>query len=250
MNKIVVVDDDAELSSLLCEYLQGEQFETHCLYDGQEAIEHIQTDDQYGVIVLDIMMPKLNGLDALQILRQRLNTPIIMLTGRGDDVDRIIGLEMGADDYLAKPCNPRELLARIRALLRRSTLTVQSKQKGAVVLHCQGISLDSSKREVVIDGAKAEGGKSKVLELTGAEFNTLNVLMQAAGSIVSKETLTRQVLHRELTHYDRSMEVHVSRLRKKLEASMKGTTEIIKTIRGEGYLLVKGSSDTPAKDTR
>ena len=242
MKKIVFVDDDRELSSLLCEYLQREQFDTHCLYDGQEAVDHIQRDDQYGVIVLDIMMPKLNGLDTLQVLRQRVSTPIIMLTGRGDDVDRIIGLEMGADDYLAKPCNPRELLARIRALLRRSTLTEQSKQKGAVVLHYQGISLDASKREVMVEGV--------LLELTGAEFNTLNLLMQSAGSIVSKETLTRQVLHRELTHYDRSMEVHISRLRKKLEASKGVETEIIKTIRGEGYLFVKECSKAQVKDIR
>lgn len=228
--KILLVDDDKALTALLAEYLQNENFVVNCVDDGQAAIDEVQQSEQYGVIVLDIMMPGLDGLEVLQILRQRVTTPIIMLTGRGDDIDRIIGLEMGADDYLAKPCNPRELLARIRAILRRSRTTNSPLTSAAAQLQIHGLSLDCNKREVHALG--------NLLDLTGAEFNILLLLMQSAGQAIGKEVLTLQVLHREMTAYDRSIDVHVSRLRKKLEAATHSKTDFIKTIRGSGYQFV------------
>ncbi len=231
---IMLVDDDTELVALLAEYLRAEGFQVDTCHNGQEAVDTLQSPDQYAVIVLDIMMPGLNGLEVLQILRQRMNTPVIMLTGRGDDIDRIIGLEMGADDYLGKPCNPRELLARIRAVLRRAGnhLTTGNIAK-ETTLTCNEVHLDMAQRTVSIN--------NEMLDLTSAEFNVLQLLMQSAGTAISRESLTRQVLHRELSAYDRSIDVHVSRIRKKIQAMTGTQKDCIKTIRGQGYqFLLQG----------
>ncbi len=231
-NHILLVDDDKALSDLLSEYLARENFTIQAAYDGQAAIDTVQDSHQFCVIVLDIMMPKLNGLEVLQILRQKINTPVIMLTGRGDEIDRIIGLEMGADDYLAKPCNPRELLARIHALLRRSRPQSNSTEDTPQFISLNNLTLQISKRQLFY--------KETQVELTGAEFNILSLLMQSAGSPLSKQELTRQVLHRDMTPYDRSIDVHVSRLRKKLEdiSDKDDNLTYIKTIRGEGYQFI------------
>ncbi len=230
-NQILLVDDDKTLVSLLSQYLERENFTVCAVHNGQAAVDLVQHNEQFCVIVLDIMMPKLNGLEVLQILRQRVNTPILMLTGRGDELDRIIGLEMGADDYLEKPCNPRELLARIRAVLRRSRLQSPTPENHSEPIVLHDLTLDINKREFFY--------KETLVKLTGAEFNVLSLLMQAAGRAISKQDLTRQVLHREMTAYDRSIDVHVSRLRKKLEiASGQEKIDYIKTIRGEGYQFI------------
>lgn len=232
---IVLVDDDQSLSEMLAEYLQQEGFEVTRLFDGESAIKDIQPDSAFQLIVLDIMMPGLNGLDVLQHLRQQqIQTPVIMLTGRGDDIDRILGLEMGADDYLSKPCNPRELLARIRALLRRSQLTstASSDENSApTTLHIGSVKLDPSQRQAWVN--------DQALELTSAEFNVLQILMQSAGEVISKELLTRQVLQRELSAYDRSIDVHVSRIRKKIQTHNTGKPDAIKTLRNLGYQFLK-----------
>lgn len=227
--KLLLIDDDRELCQLMGDYLTGEGFETSFAYSAEDALPLLDGKNSYDLLVLDIMMPGQSGLELLQQIRPRVQTPVIMLTGRGEEIDRIIGLEMGADDYLGKPCNPRELVARIRAVLRRSTIR-PAEDKHIVKLEQHGISLDSSRREVAVNG--------KLLELTSAEFNVLAELMVEAGEPVSKDQLTERVLHRKLTAYDRAIDVHVSRVRQKL-AALLPNQELIKTIRGTGYLFVK-----------
>lgn len=226
-HKVLLVDDDRALCELLAEFIQGEGFTVDALHDGQSALDQVQKEGQYDAIVLDIMMPNVSGLDVLQALRKRLTTPIIMLTGRGDDIDRIVGLELGADDYLAKPCNPRELVARIRAVLRRVQINTATAPIQALQQH--GIHLDPGQREVTIGG--------QPVELTSAEFNTLYCLMKASGETLSKSFLTEQVLNRKLTAHDRSIDVHVSRVRQKL-AQHPSLNDIIKTVRGSGYQMI------------
>lgn len=227
--RLLLVDDDQELCQLMGQYLSSEGFEVNFAHSAEQALPLLQDTGSYDLLIFDIMMPGQSGLDLLQQVRPRITTPVIMLTGRGEDIDRIIGLEMGADDYLGKPCNPRELVARIRAVLRRSVhLQVAESEPDHLSIH--GIELDFGKRQVLV--AETE------LELTSAEFNVLAELMQAAGSIVSKDNLTEKVLHRKLTAYDRAIDVHVSRVRQKL-AVVLPDSELIKTVRGAGYMLVK-----------
>jgi two-component system OmpR family response regulator/two-component system response regulator CpxR len=176
------------------------------------------------------MMPGLSGLELLQQVRPKVSTPVIMLTGKGDDIDRILGLEMGADDYLSKPANPRELLARIRAVLRRTVPVKEETNKQT--LSVGAVNLTPARRVASVDETE--------LQLTAAEFNVLALLMERAGQVASKEWLTEQVLHRKLTAYDRSIDVHVSRVRQKLEQAKPGLAEMIKTVRGEGYQMVVG----------
>ncbi len=227
--RLLLVDDDQELCELMGQYLKSEGFEVNVANSAEQALPLLQDTGSYDLLIFDIMMPGQSGLDLLQQVRPRITTPVIMLTGRGEDIDRIIGLEMGADDYLGKPCNPRELVARIRAVLRRS-VQASVAESGPDHLSIHGIELDFGKRQVLIADTE--------LELTSAEFNVLAELMQAAGSIVSKNDLTEKVLHRKLTAYDRAIDVHVSRVRQKL-AVMLPDSELIKTVRGAGYMLVK-----------
>ncbi len=228
---ILIVDDDIELCQLLEQYLNNEGITVSLIHDGLEAVEHLQqTHSQnkpYDAIVLDFMLPGMQGLDILQRLRGFSATPVLMLTARGDDIDRIVGLEAGADDYLPKPCNPRELLARLRAVLRRTEQSTPSQRSSSQSIH--GITLDSGNRNASIN--------DKTLELTSAEFNTLQALMAHAGKIVTKEELTEIALNRKHTRYDRSIDVHISSVRKKIAAHL-GETELIKTVRGSGYILV------------
>lgn len=228
--KILLIDDDVDLTSLLSTYLSNNGFAVDAVHSGPEALKHLDKNIQYDLMVLDIQMPGMTGLELLPQLRARIKTPVIMLTGRGEEVDRILGLEMGADDYLGKPCNPRELLARINAVLRRSVLAQQEISQDHISLH--GLELDMGSRSIICNG--------KPVELTGTEFEVLAMLMKKAGSVVSKEDMTRQVLHRELTPYDRSIDVHVSRVRQQLRNYL-GEKDLIKTIRGVGYQMVKDS---------
>ena len=229
--RILLVDDDTELSELLAEYLGNEGYEVETAASAEIAIEYFDSGRAYDICVFDIMMPGLSGLELLQQVRPRMQTPVIMLTGRGDDIDRILGLEMGADDYLPKPANPRELLARIKAVLRRAQSHPAETADGfpQQQMHLGDLSLDPQLREVRVAG--------EPLSLTNAEFCVLAYLMQSAGQLVTKERLTEQVLHRKLTAYDRSIDVHVSRVRTKLAQVSTGLAESIKTVRGQGYQL-------------
>lgn len=230
--KLLIIDDDTELCDLLKQYLQNEGFEISLVHDGIQAIEHLQNENhrqgiQYDAIVLDSMLPGLQGLDILQRLRGFSQIPVLMLTARGSDIDRIVGLESGADDYLPKPCNPRELLARLRAILRRTDLQKKPEANKNYDLH--GIVLDAGSRTSTINGEK--------LDLTSAEFSTLLALIARPGQIVSKEELTELALNRKHTRYDRSIDVHISSIRKKIQQAIPDH-EVIKTVRGSGYIFV------------
>ena len=221
---ILLIDDDRELCGLLSDFLALEGFECTALHDGRKAVEHCRRHD-YSAIVLDIMLPGLQGLEVLRELRGFTTTPVLMLTARGDDTDRIVGLEMGADDYLPKPCNPRELAARLRAILRRAN--PEDSRHQVQHLKVGEAELDTTLRSATYGG--------KDLGLTSAEFNVLKTLMEAAGSVVDKETLSQKALGRQLSAYDRSIDVHVSKIRKKL--AIQGAGQLIVSVRGVGYQL-------------
>lgn len=224
-NKVLLVDDDDSLTELLAEYLTAEGLEVNRMPDGESGVKEILGGNHYDVVVLDSMMPKMNGLDVLKAVRAQSKIPVIMLTAKGDDIDRIIGLEMGADDYVPKPCQPRELLARINAILRRSQQTGDSNHN-ANSLSVSNVTLYPAKRQAVIGDTP--------LELTSTEFNLLEALMRHAGQVVSKETLSLEALDRKLAKFDRSIDVHISSIRHKL-----GDPSLIQTVRGLGYLFVK-----------
>ena len=236
MNRILVIDDDIELCELLTDYLTGEGFSVETVNNGKQGAEQALVNE-YVLVVLDVMLPELNGFDVLRKIRESSKVPVIMLTARGDDIDRIVGLELGADDYLPKPFNPRELVARIRAIQRRvetTELSSSSSQKGAE-LKVGDLILCSSNRTV------KRGGKN--IDLTSVEFNLLEVLLSRAGEVISRDDLVERVLGRRLSAYDRSIDVHVSALRKKL-GHFDGNMERIRTIRGVGYLYSLAESQT------
>ena len=222
---ILLVDDDVTLCELLSEFLLEDGFAVDCLHSGDDAIARLLSKQHYDTVVLDIMMPVTSGLEVLRQVRAKSKVPILMLTGRGDDIDRIVGLEMGADDYLAKPCNPRELAARIRAILRR---TQHDAASTARQLHIHDIALDTGARSVAVHGQE--------VCLTSAEFNALSLLMEHAGHTISKQDMTLHVLNRQLEAFDRSMDVHISRIRQKLAAQ--GVNDVIKSVRGQGYQML------------
>ncbi|NIB41299.1 response regulator transcription factor [Pseudomaricurvus alkylphenolicus] len=228
MSKLLLVDDDQELCLLLKEYLQTEGFQVTLAHDGAAGLEAALTG-QYEVIVLDVMMPVMSGLDALRKIRDNIRTPVIMLTAKGETVDRIVGLEMGADDYLPKPCNPRELVARVRAILRRAE---DNETKSPI---SDEIRVDELFIQIKSHAAFYQ---EQPVPLTGAEFTVLELLMREAGEVISKETLTEKALNRKLTPYDRSIDVHVSNIRKKL-AALGASKELIINIRGAGYMLTR-----------
>jgi two-component system response regulator CpxR len=228
MSRILIVDDDRALAALLAEYLQREGFVVDVAHDSESGLAqlHNQTT-RPDLLILDVMMPGRDGLETLRELRLKHRLPVIMLSAKGEPVDRVIGLELGADDYLTKPCLPRELLARVRAQLRRNTpATAGTLQIGA-------LRLEPGERRAYIE--------EQELSLTGAEFQLLLALAQRAGELVDKSTLTRMALGRELERFDRSIDVHVSRLRHKLsEASAQAPR--IESVRGAGYSLVAGAA--------
>ena len=221
---ILIIDDDVELVELLSEYLGAEQFNCASAANGQEGIGMLQ-QASYDLILLDVMMPKMDGFETLKALRQKDKTPVLMLTARGDDYDRILGLELGADDYLPKPFNHRELLARIKAILRRFDYAKSLTQQQPVQIG--KLHIDHNTHSVYINNQE--------VELTGTEYQFLDYLVQNLGQLISKETLSEQILGRRLMQFDRSIDMHISNLRKKLkeEESIE-----IKTVRGAGYRLV------------
>lgn len=222
MARVLLADDDVELSEMLTEYLEREGFSVAAVHDG-EAAARLAVEGGFQIVVLDVMMPRVDGIEALRRIRQSSRVPVIMLTARGDDVDRIVGLELGADDYVTKPCTPRELTARLRAILRR----VQPQAEDAGPLSAGGLTLWPQRRRVEWRG--------RSIELTSMEFNLLEVLMRNAGRIVSKKELSEQALGRPLARFDRSVDVHLSSIRHKLGEA----AGLIRTVRGMGYHLVK-----------
>ncbi|MEY6430832.1 response regulator transcription factor [Thioalkalicoccus limnaeus] len=229
MTRVLLVDDDLELGEMLTEYLEREGFEATAVPDGETGV-HQALSGEYGILVLDVMMPGLNGIEALRRIRaQDRRLPVLMLTARGDDVDRIVGLELGADDYVPKPCSPRELVARIRAILRRTQMPAPSTASSAP-LTAGALTLWSERRHVEWRG--------QPLELTSTEFNLLEVLVRHAGRVVSKQELSQQALGRPLARYDRSIDVHLSSIRHKLGLDDDGRSPI-QTVRGLGYQFVR-----------
>ena len=229
MHKILLVDDDRELTSLLKELLEMEGFNVVLATDGEQALKLL--DASIDLLLLDIMMPRKNGIETLKELRQNFQTPVIMLTARGSDLDRVLGLELGADDYLPKPFNDRELVARIRAILRRSNWSEQKQTDGntSPILQVDKLQLNPGRQEASFD--------NEPLELTGTEFTLLYLLAQHLGQVVSREHLSQEVLGKRLTPFDRAIDMHISNLRRKLPERTDGQPWF-KTLRGRGYLMV------------
>ncbi len=230
MPKILLVDDDVELIELLAELLTLEGFEIDMANNGLQALQKL--DLSYDLVLLDIMMPVLNGAETLKKIRQEFSVPVIMLTARGDDIDRILGLELGADDYIPKPFNDRELVARIKAILRRTqpaaTLNTEVKENRSEFVFCD-ITLYPGRQQAF--------HHDKDLELTGTEFALLQKLVLNPGQILSRESLSIEILGKQLTPFDRAIDMHMSNLRKKLPPRTDGSPWF-KTLRGRGYLLV------------
>jgi two-component system response regulator CpxR len=225
--RILVVDDDTELCELLIEYLKPEGFDVEAVHDSDAGLRE-SLSGNYGLVVLDVMLPGLSGFEVLRHIRKESSVPVLMLTARGDEVDRIVGLEIGADDYLPKPFNPRELIARIRAIQRRSES--QKPQEGSPRsqrIAVGDVEMDRGTRTV------RRGGEG--IDLTAVEFSLLELLLRSAGQVIDRGDLVKGVLGRSLSPYDRSIDVHISSLRKKLGHTI-GDRERIKTIRGIGYL--------------
>ncbi len=226
--RILLIDDDVELCGLLAELLKREGFEVQMEHDGATGLERARSG-QFDLIVLDVMLPHLDGFDVLRQLRKSSMVPVLMLTARGEDVDRIVGLELGADDYLPKPFNPRELTARIHAILRR----MEPKPGGGDSrrIEINGVVLDPGSREVFKDG--------KRIETTTLEFDILEMLMRAAGRVLSRDALMENLYNRKATPFDRAIDMHVSHLRKKLETDR----TLFKTVRGVGYQFCRSNDE-------
>lgn len=229
MNHILIVDDDTELSEMLADYLGAEGYGIERAFDGESGAHQALTGD-YDAVILDVMMPGIDGFETLRRIRASSEIPVLMLTAKGDDIDRIVGLEIGADDYLPKPFNPRELLARLRAVLRRSQSPVNKPDQGDGVLRIGRLSLCPATRKVKVDDT--------VLDLTSTEFNLLHCLFKQAGQVVSKDSLSQHALGRTLEKYDRSIDMHMSNLRRKLQQHK--LDNLLITVRGQGYQVSGG----------
>ena len=230
MERILIVDDDVELCGLVTEYLEAEGFQAESVHDGEHGLQRALANGP-SLVVLDVMLPGLNGFEVLRRIRAKSRLPVLLLTARGEDVDRIVGLELGADDYLPKPFNPRVLVARIRAILRRAP--AEGAGGAAAVpaaVRVGEVELDPATRIVKLAG--------KPVELTSVEFNLLDVLLREAGRVVTRERLVNAVLGRKFSPFDRSIDMHVSKLRKKL-GDTEGGPEHIKTVRGVGYIFAR-----------
>jgi len=227
--KILLIDDDIELAEMLKEYLEQEGLVVAVCHDGESGRDEAITGN-YDLVVLDVMLPGMKGIEVLSRIRLESQVPVLMLTAKGDDIDRIVGLETGADDYVPKPCTPRELVARIRAILRRIEPINAPRQSEDQLI--EGVlTLWPKKRKADWQG--------RSLELTSTEFNLLEVLAENAGLTVSKKELSEKGLGKPLARFDRSIDVHISSIRQKLGNLPDGGSCIL-TVRGKGYLLVKG----------
>jgi two-component system response regulator CpxR len=226
MDRVLVVDDDVELCELVKEFLEPEGLQVEAVHNGNRGLERALSGE-HALVVLDVMLPGMNGLDVLRKLRASSSVPVLLLTARGQDVDRIVGLELGADDYLPKPFNPRELVARIRAILRRTRGEAAERQAPQSSVKVGDVELNPATRTVL------RGGEA--VDLTAVEFNLLDVLLREAGRVVTRDELAKIALGRMFSPYDRSIDMHISKLRKKLGEDGKGG-ERIKTVRGVGYI--------------
>ncbi len=233
MHQILVIDDDVELCELVAEYLEPEGYKVEAVHNGEEGVERALSG-QHALAVLDFMLPGINGFEVLRRIRARSRLPVVMLTARGDDVNRIVGLQIGADDYLPKPFNPLELVARISAVLRRTLPDIREADALLEPLVVGDVEMDRRTRTVRRAG--------RVIDLTVVEYDLLEKLLKVPGRIVAREELVRDVLHRELSPFDRSIDTHVSNLRRKLGHQVQGV-ERIKTVRGVGYIYTTVTSD-------
>lgn len=226
MNKVLLIDDDVELTTLLQEYLTEEGYDVTTDTDGRAAIA-AAAGNTVDIIVLDIMMPRMNGIEVLQRIRKLSPVPVLMLTARGDDIDRISGLNLGADDYVPKPCSPGELAARLRAILRRvgqptAGTATDTLRAGQLVIH---------------PGSRTAEWRGEALDLTGTEFSLLEVLARSAGQLVSKQDISKRAFGKPLTPFDRRIDVHISSVRQKLGLREDGQSWI-QSVRGQGYQLL------------
>lgn len=240
MSKILLIDDDVEFTELLTELLSLEGFDMTVVHNGQDGLDKLNSA-HYDLVLLDVMMPVLNGIETLKQLRQKYAMPVLILSARDDHIDRVLGLELGADDYLPKPFNDRELIARIKAILRRSTNVTKFSEENITnveqtvedssskLLQFAGVELHSGRQQAIYEG--------KDLDLTGTEFALLQMLMRNPGEILSRELLSMEILGKNLTPYDRAIDMHISNLRKKLP-ERQDNLPWFKTLRGRGYLLV------------
>jgi len=227
MTQVLLIDDDTELVGMFTEYLEQEGFRVACAHDGETGAREALSG-QYAIVILDVMMPRVNGIETLRRIRAASRIPVLMLTGRGDDADRILGLELGADDYVTKPCTPREMTARVRAILRRTQGT--STEGSGITLSVGKLTMLPEQRRATWDGVP--------LELTSTEFNLLEVLARNAGRPVSKNDLSEQGLGRPLARFDRNIDVHLSSLRHKLGTLSDGRS-CLQTVYRLGYQLIR-----------
>jgi two-component system response regulator CpxR len=236
MEDVLLIDDDVQLCSMLTDYLGRYGFRISAVHRGDLGLKEA-LNNSYALVLLDVMLPGLDGLEVLKRIRAASSTRVLLLTARGDDVDRIVGLEIGADDYLPKPFNPRELLARMRAVLRR-TSTPETVNEDTL-LRSGPLQLDPAARTVLQEGRR--------VELTDVEFSMLEALLRSPGKVVTREELAINVLGRKFNPFDRSLDMHISRLRRKLGGSGMDD-DLVKTVRGTGYQLAVQSSQPMAKD--
>jgi two-component system response regulator CpxR len=236
VDDILLIDDDVELCSMLTEYMGKYGFRVTAVHRGDTGLK-AALEKPYALVLLDVMLPGLDGFEVLRRIRVTSAVSVLLLTARGEDVDRIVGLEIGADDYLSKPFNPRELLARVRAILRRSA-GAQAVQE-QTLLRTDGLELNLAARNVLQNGKK--------IELTDVEFALLEALMRSPGKVVSREDISENVLGRKFHPFDRALDMHVSRLRRKLGENSEADAQV-KTIRGIGYQLAVNSNAPVAKD--
>lgn len=240
MSKILLIDDDVEFTELLTELLSLEGFDMTVVHNGQDGLDKLNSA-HYDLVLLDVMMPVLNGIETLKQLRQKYAMPVLILSARDDHIDRVLGLELGADDYLPKPFNDRELIARIKAILRRSTNVTKFSEEN--ITNVEQTVEDSSSKLLQFAGVELHSGRQqamyegKDLDLTGTEFALLQMLMRNPGEILSRELLSMEILGKNLTPYDRAIDMHISNLRKKLP-ERQDNLPWFKTLRGRGYLLV------------
>ena len=228
MSNVLIIDDDVILSGLFQDYLEEEKFQVRTADNGTEGLQ-LALQGGFDIVILDVMMPDMSGTDVLKAIRQQSHVPILMFTAKGDDVDRIMGLEAGADDYVPKPCTPRELIARIKAILRRSELTRQQHQDDTIIQTGPLQLWPQQRKALWFDQA---------LDLTSTEFSLLETLARNAGQVVSKNALSEAALGRPLARFDRSIDVHMSSIRQKLGQQQDGHS-YIQTVRGKGYQLIK-----------
>lgn len=229
MKTVLLIDDDVELGELLKEYLSMEGYALTAIHDGETGLQQALSGD-YSLVLLDVMLPKKNGFEVLRELRLKSSIPVIMLTARGESVDRVLGLEHGADDYIPKPYHHHELMARIKALFRRIEISAEELESASSELKVGELELNPATRTATRSGNE--------LPLTGAEFGVLQCLMENVGDLVDKDSLSMAALGRQLMAYDRSIDMHVSNLRKKL-GKRDDDSDWIKTVRSRGYMLVR-----------